>query len=228
MKELRLYEKYTREDVHSVFSPETSFTPQSGTWGLHGIVQVPGRPSCFVFFVTYGQRQGEHDFDERVSDEGILSWQSQPKQSFKSKQIQTLISHDELKSSIYLFLRTGKRRPYWYLGNLKYLTHDNIREKPVHFKWQILDWVPPEAISIALEIASVGRKANAPGEVRYDNVVEPRGLLLRERPTDYNRKGVSTSEFRAKRIDFSVVNARNRNLGLCGEEAVLAYEKRQT
>lgn len=34
---------YTREQVHAIFSAETTFTPQRGTWGLQGIVKIPER-----------------------------------------------------------------------------------------------------------------------------------------------------------------------------------------
>ena len=42
MKELIRYEKYSRRDIHNVFSPDTNFTPQTGSWGLHGIIRVSG------------------------------------------------------------------------------------------------------------------------------------------------------------------------------------------
>ena len=38
---LELFSEYSREDVHAIFSPETAFTPQAGTWGLQGIVDIP-------------------------------------------------------------------------------------------------------------------------------------------------------------------------------------------
>ena len=87
---------------------------------MHGIVSIPDRAGDFVFFVTYGQQQGEHIFDEGVTEDGVLSWQSQPRQSLNNHQIQRLINHDELCNSIYLFLRTRGRLPYTYLGKLKY------------------------------------------------------------------------------------------------------------
>ena len=49
---LEKYKDYTREEVHAIFSPNTRFTPQSGSWGLQGIIQIPGRDGDFVFFVT--------------------------------------------------------------------------------------------------------------------------------------------------------------------------------
>ena len=137
MKQLSLYKDYIREDVHDIFAPDTPFTPQTGSWGLHGIVKIPNRPGDFVFFVTYGQRQGEHVFDEGITEDGVLSWQSQPRQSLTNSQIQQFITHDDLTHSIYLFLRTTKDSIYTYLGRLKYLSHDSERENPVYFQWQI-------------------------------------------------------------------------------------------
>ena len=52
MKQLSLYQDYSREAVHNIFAPGSPFTPQTGSWGLHGIVKIPNRPNDFVFFVT--------------------------------------------------------------------------------------------------------------------------------------------------------------------------------
>jgi len=54
MAKLELYKDYSREAVHNIFSPESAFTPQAGTWGLHGWVELPGRPKDYVFLVTIG------------------------------------------------------------------------------------------------------------------------------------------------------------------------------
>lgn len=73
MAKLVLGNTYSRAEVHAIFSPDTTFTPQAGSWGMHGIVRVPDRESDFVFFVTYGKTQGQHKFDEGISHEGVLS-----------------------------------------------------------------------------------------------------------------------------------------------------------
>jgi hypothetical protein len=80
MRQLVLYEEFSRQEVHGIFAPDTEFTPQAGTWGLHGNLPIPHRPGGYVFFVTFGQSQGEHAFDEGITEDGILSWQSQPQQ----------------------------------------------------------------------------------------------------------------------------------------------------
>lgn len=141
-----IYFEYSREDVHDFFSPDTPFTPSAGTWGLHGIVEVPNRPGDFVFFVTFGQHQAGHTFDEWITEEGVISWQSQPRQSFEDRRIQQFIHHDDKKNSVHLFLRTLRTANYTYLGKLRYLAHDPAREKPVYMYWQLVDWPMPAEI----------------------------------------------------------------------------------
>ena len=85
---------YTREEVHDIFSPATTFTPSAGTWGLAGIVRVPERPGDFVFFVTLGQQQGDHAFDESINVDGVLTWQSQPSQTLTERRIVEFINHE--------------------------------------------------------------------------------------------------------------------------------------
>jgi hypothetical protein len=130
---LRPYEDYSREEVHDIFAPDSIFTPQSGTWDIQGIVPILDRSGDFVFFVTLGQEQSGHVFDEGITEDDVLTWQSQPRQGLSHPQIQKFIEHDELKNSIYLFLRTRGGAKYTYLGELKYLSHDAERENPVYF-----------------------------------------------------------------------------------------------
>ena len=54
MKSLELWSEYTREEIHSIFSPDTKFTPQAGTWGLHGMVRLPDRLGDWVLLVSLG------------------------------------------------------------------------------------------------------------------------------------------------------------------------------
>ena len=140
------YEDYIRQEVHDILSPESEFT-RMGAWGRRGIVPIDNHdnPNSFVFFVTFGRSQGDHVFDEAITENGILTWQSQPSQGLENPVIQKLIAHNHLEDNIYLFLRTKRSKPNTYLGRLAYVEHDPKREKPVYFKWQILNWsMPPE------------------------------------------------------------------------------------
>jgi hypothetical protein len=230
MPSLVLYDDYTREEIHDLFAPDGPFTPQSGTWGLHGIIALPDRPGDFLFFVTFGQRQGEHIFDEGITEEGVLSWQSQPRQGFHHPQIQQFIHHDELTHTIYLFLRTEPRRSYTYLGRLKYLAHDTEREHPVYFQWQLLDGPPPPAVILRMDLALQilpqttpswpARETTTAGSSARLTVEYFPPSHLRERP------GTTTGTFRTQKTkDYAEVDARNRALGRAGECLVVAYER---
>ncbi|TGE31451.1 DUF3427 domain-containing protein [Desulfosporosinus sp. Sb-LF] len=173
------YKKYSREDVHSIFDPSGVFTPQAGTWGLHGIVNVPDSGGDYVFFVTLGSSQGAHNFDESITKNGVLTWQTQPSMDFSNSKVQGFINFDHEKNNIYLFLRKEKNTLYTYLGNLAYVEHDATRIKPVHFKWRILDWNVESATKSLGEIAVVPRAAISPKNIE-------------------KRKGVTTKDFYAK------------------------------
>jgi hypothetical protein len=217
MPALQLSALYDRQQVHDLFSPETIFTPQAGTWGLHGWVPIPGRDGDYVFFVTFGQSQAEHEFDESISDDGVLTWQSQPRQGLNDSHIRKWLQHDEFRNTIHLFLRTEAGRPYAYLGRLKYLTHDPARQRPVYFQWQLLDW---EQIR--------GRTANLVAHIEPPTPLPSRPIGLEEVEAVVS-KPRNTQQARSfsqrRKPDYSEQDARNRNLGRAGEELVLQFER---
>ena len=223
---LELFSDYSREGVHAIFSPETPFTPQAGTWGLHGIVNIPDREKDYVFFVTFGQRQGKHRFYEFVTDEGVLSWQSQPQQGFDDKRIANFISHKEDISNIYLFLRTKGRQPYTYLGLLKYLDHDPTKQRPVFFQWQILDW--PSGANVLSKIGLATTPASSspgPGLPLANVEMVPGALTFTEVPPGRARGSLRTMKtIRPRRPDYVKNQYENQRLGLLGEQLVVRYE----
>jgi hypothetical protein len=219
MKNLGLSVRYSREEVHDIFSPDTVFTPRTGAWGLRGIVAAPYRKYDYVFFVTYGQKQGQHEFKEDITDDGVLAWQSQPSQGLQSKQIQSFINHNELTSNIYLFLRTKAGTDYQYMGKLKYLNHNPTREKPVYFEWQLLDWD-----NVDYDKSIKITKTNAIKEAALDQLNElTESELPKSKPINDGKKSKSFDK-RAK-PDWSKQESNNRDLGLKGELLVLNYEK---
>ncbi len=99
--------------------------------------------SDFVLFVNFTQHYTTV-FDESISLDGVLTWQSQPSQDLNSTVIQELIAHEELGGKIYFFLqphKTNTKSYYYYMGELVYKAHDEQKLKPVHFKW-VLDSFP--------------------------------------------------------------------------------------
>lgn len=186
---LTLYETYSRQDVHDIFDPSTRFTSSGGTWGLWGIVPVPGKVGDFVLFVTFGREQAGHVFDEWISEDGIINWQSQPRQSLADRQIQQFIHHDPAKNDIHLFLRTKKSTPYTYLGKLAYHSHDPKHEKPVWIQWQILDWKISDSVFKNINLSLRSASKNGEGlpfyqQTSFNEEKVPLNLIA-ETPTDY-------------------------------------------
>ncbi len=213
-RNLNLYEIYSREEIHSVFSPDTKFHQSAGTWGNHGIIPIPNRENDFVFIVTYGQSVGEHTFDEGITADGVLSWQSQPSNKLSDSRIIKLINHDEINDNIYLFLREKKGIDYTYYGRLKYLSHDNEREKPVYFQWQLLDW-NLEANGKNSDVPQLENIDYTPGEIELSN----------DKPVK-KTVGTTIDDFRVRKApDYALKDNKNKKLGDLGEELVLKYEK---
>lgn len=194
---LELYQEYSREEVHDMFDSCTPFTPNAGTWGIQGIIQIK-RTHDFVFFVTLGTKQGCHSFTEGISDSGLVKWQSQPKNDINSNLIQTLINHNSTLNNIYLFYRNLKlSRYYTYLGLLDYVSHNPLSNKPVDFVWQILNWDPPNRI--------------------IDHFVL-NATSCKDKKLDLDLKNT-------KRVDFDKLHAYNDEIGELGERIVLQFEK---
>ena len=135
-------QEYSRKDIHSIFSPDTPFYPGSGTWGNHGVIPIPDTQKSYVFIASYHSKQGEHVFQEGITRDGILTWQSQPHQSLTEKRVQHWVNHDNDTDDIHFFLRPSKNGPYTYLGRLAYISHDPVKERPVYFQFKLLDWEP--------------------------------------------------------------------------------------
>jgi hypothetical protein len=227
LRTLELHGQYDRESVQKIFNPGEAFTPQAGSWGLHGIVRVPNTNADYVFFMTYGQSQSGHDFDESISTTGVVTWQSQPRQSLDDKRIQQFIHHDERIDSIHLFLRTSRYKAYTYLGLLRYLDHDSERSQPVWFHWELIDGVPDQKTldEIELNLVESGDDKTTPyGKVnRHDT--KNHGLLETS-PPEPKPRSKTTRDFRAsKGRDYAEIDSTNRKLGIAGELAALAYEK---
>ena len=190
------------------------------------MIRVPARPGDWVFFVTFGQAQGDHVFDESVTDEGVLSWQSQPAQELEDAIIKELIQHDDRIKTIHLFLRTKKGNAYGYFGALGYLTHDVSRQKPVHFQWQLLDWPAPNDFLLRVGLQPITSSDVLP----KPNSSAPATLSIESAPlpASVSRTGVSKEAFQKRKSpDYAAKDARNRELGLKGELLVIAHEKKQ-
>lgn len=220
---LEKYQEYTRKDVHDIFAPSSRFTPKSGTWGLRGIISHPSKMDDFIFFVTFGRTDLGFTFQESVTESGILTWQSEPKQQLKDSVIQRLIHHDHRKNFIHLFLRTDRDRKFTYLGHLAYIMHDNEQEEPVLFKWQILDWDLNEKQAATMGLNLIpDSSTNEPASRPINTLIETPPPEQRPSPL---LSGVKSRDFIARKVDFAEDSQKKTEIGKEGEELVIEKEK---
>ena len=96
MQKLIQNNKYSREDIYNIFN---SPRPIDSIWRQWGIINlgkyISEMKDDFIFLLTKGSEISGYLFDEGITEEGVLSWQTQPQNSFKSKSVKKFIKHDE-------------------------------------------------------------------------------------------------------------------------------------
>jgi hypothetical protein len=221
------YRFYDRQAVAAVLAPHYTFKPQRGSWGISGIVRY-GVGFNYVFFVSFGQTQAGHEFDEAIYSSGVLRWQSQPAQTLTNPTIQRLINHNHLENDIVLFLRTKTAGSYVFMGYLKYVNHDRERERPVHFHWQILDFDPTKDFESLLGLKlEPTPSAAAPIDIPVQQSASQNLILVDYPPLRRVVKGIPifTADFQRSPVDYEERDRKSRKLGKAGEELVFAYER---
>ena len=226
MLELVRYKQYSRKDLHELTIQDREFRRGSGKWGLQGIVRIPNTRNDFVFFVTFGQEEGGHVFQEGIDKNGLLNWQSQPKQKLHHPQIKRFIDHDPTNSNIYLLLRTHDRSDYTYLGLLSYVSHDWNREQPVWFQWRIIDWELKEDVFEKIGL-KIGKAINIFDSVNDENHKIQKNELKEVQRNPFKRKKSfkSASAARERKIDYLAQSKTNKSIGDAGEFLVLEWER---
>jgi len=218
LKPLELWAYFDRGQVHRLFREPSTFRPQVGVWGIRGIIELSSRPGDFVLFVTLKASDPTYQFEESISCSGILNWQSQKRSSPDDPVVQRLAQHDEMHNNMHLFLRTKPRRPFAYLGLLRYVSHDTDSKHPVHFKWQLLDWPIPNKVIEDLQL-QLGTE---------HPIDQTSGRGLRSAPPPLRRRqgeGDRRRSFAHRLSDTPRDQQKARTLGLMGEELVVEYER---
>ena len=226
MRKLNLYEDYNREEIHDILSPHTTFVKSTGTWGIQGLIRIENTKD-FVFILTRGTVQGEHEFDEGFTQDGVFRWQSQPRNSLKTEKIIDLIHHDEITNNVYLFFRDKKGNDYTYLGKLKYLDHDSESGEgmePVNFNWQVLSWPIPQEVLGKLDIT-----LEEGIEIATSITKEIQGIQLTDAPEKKdkkNKKGLKKAVFKTTKIYNNPEKDKDlKEIGDAGELSIMEYEK---
>ncbi len=227
MRKLELYKRYNRGEIHGIFSPQSKFTPGAGTWGLQGFAEIEDS-NDFVFFVTLGTIQSGHAFDEGFTEDGVFRWQSQPRNTLKTKKIIRLINHDETENTISLFMRENKKEDYFFLGNLKYLNHDKDSGKdnqPVNFNWQMLSWPIEKNVISQLDL-----KFEKGLSFENKSEIKKKGLEISSPPEKKikKRQGSNKKTFQSDKVYNNPENDKKlKEIGDEGELLVIEFEKKK-
>jgi hypothetical protein len=201
MKKLTVNNIYSREEVKNILDPHATYTPGAGTWGIHGVINIKQEYKRFVFFVTYGSKQGAHAFDEGISKDGLVKWQSQPSQHLKEERIVRWVGQKDNGCDIHLFVRNNKKKPFIYIGEIDYLDHNKELERPVWFTFKVKNWfyspeIHPNINPLKNNGAGLptrpsdnyGQKKNAVGSVAIES-------LIRRHSTELTLDGSETLRF---------------------------------
>jgi hypothetical protein len=218
---------YDRQDISQIFEPGSKFTRGAGRWGIPGIVEVPPQSGDFVFMVTLGEPNEANPYQDALTEDGYLIWESQTRHTLDAPAIQKMLSHDAEQNNIHLFLRGSAGSGYTYFGLLEYFSHDPNSSEPVHFIWRILNW----DFDITT-LKGMGIPIRAAIDPAYSPVskTQPVGLLVQVEPPHLSEDSAPTGRKRRKvadtykNIDWATRDARNRQIGLEGENLILQHE----
>lgn len=222
---LILLQGYDRQEIARVFEPGAKFTPGAGRWGIQGIVESPPDSGNFVFMVTLGKPVEGNPYQDALTLDGRLIWESQTQQDFESPAIKKLLAHDATVNNIHLFLRARKSDKYAYLGLLSYFSHDPSKQNPVHFIWTVQNWDLGQEQLDQLQIP-----VRPPLDPAFSLSSPPAATALLERvdpPATAARTGVGRRGGRKvneHEVDWAARDLRDRQLGLQGEKLVLQHE----
>lgn len=221
---LQPYHLYSREEVAAILSPGSSFTPGAGSWGLSGIISKAPSERDFVFFVTLGMHES-NDYDDALTEDGLLIWKSQNQQTPDSPQIQRLVEHDENLHNVRLFLRTSKKEDYTYMGPLAFNDWDPLSKNPVHFTWRLLTWPLPS--DVRAHFSAHIRPALSPLYHPEPEQTLPGTLTEGLPPKATQKTGKGGKGAKGGIVDWAAREQRNRDLGLAGELLVMAHEQKR-
>ena len=219
MDRLKVGREYYRRELHGIFNCPSVFKVGEGAWAVQRIVPVPNQANDFIFFETLDHDQVLSDIETGISENGILTWHSHPSQSLKNNMIFNWIEHDEEVNKLHLFVNKSKKDKYTYLGTLSYITHDNERQNPVWFKFQLDKFELSEETLPFISIEQKPLSAYAKTKT-YDSLEQC------DFPKYVTGEGIETEKFK-KNILPNYLDKEIDDLELrsAGEKLVLTYEK---
>ncbi len=207
--------KVNRHKVAGLQRPNAAIQPDFGCAG-HDIGEL--------FFVTLGMHES-NDYDDALTEDGLLIWKSQNQQTPDSPQIQRLVEHDENLHNVRLFLRTSKKEDYTYMGPLAFNDWDPLSKNPVHFTWRLLNWPLPS--DVRSHFSAHIRPALSPLYHPEPEQTQPGTLTEGLPPKATQKTGKGGKGAKGGIVDWAAREQRNRDLGLAGELLVMAHEQKR-
>jgi hypothetical protein len=152
---LHVHARYSRDEALAAFG----MTNLNGTWGS-GVRWVP-EDRADVFFVTLNKTEEHFSPTTMYADHAIsptvFQWESQNSTAEASKTGQRYIHHQQMGTSVHLFVRESKTAdgtlgtpPYMYAGPMTYVSHTG--ERPMQILWR-LQHALPAAVFAAAKVA---------------------------------------------------------------------------
>jgi hypothetical protein len=127
---------YSKKDLSEILNESNLVHVREGVYSCHS-------SNAYILFVNLNKDsvKSEHKFNDVFYDD-VFHWDSQPKQSMKSKAINSLVTGERVA---HLFARVypkhkSKTNPFVYCGGLEYIGSDKEKTKPVHLTFKALDF----------------------------------------------------------------------------------------
>ncbi|MEZ8656814.1 DUF3427 domain-containing protein [Vibrio splendidus] len=204
-------------------------TPPKQVRDITGITRFK---NCVVLFVTLNKEDKEDA--HKYKDSFVLSgkqfhWESQNANTPSTPHMEMIIN----KESVVLFARVhqkikSKTQPFVYIGQLSCIDYSypvDSKKIPVEVIYQVLDHQHPASSSLGELYSWTSREElEANEKIDISDVV----LTETEAPKPSTRKKSQkkgTRNTTNKANNWADIDEKNRNLGLAGEELVIAHER---
>ncbi len=151
---LRVHATYSRDEALAAFGVNNPNSVREG-------VKFVSPERADMLFVTL-QKTEEHFspttmYRDRAVSPDVFQWESQSTTTIRSKTGQRYLTHDELGSSVHLFVRETRRTaldvasPYLYAGQAHYQSHQG--ERPIEIMWRLERALPADVFHSARAVA---------------------------------------------------------------------------
>jgi len=150
---LRVHARYQREEILSALGRASQARPPS--YFREGVLRSD-ELNLDAFLITLKKSDADYSPTTMYQDYAIsptlFHWESQSTTSVDSPTGQRYLHHEQMGSSILLFVRDRKADalgpvPYTFLGTAHYLSHSG--DRPIAIVWKLDDAMPTDLFMVA-------------------------------------------------------------------------------